>query len=224
MLSGTKSMPAEEVLARVLSENRVRHPAGHELELKASISIENSAALRSLVAARRPQVVVEIGMAYGVSTLAILAALQGNGSGRLISIDPYIGWPTGRLVALHQVALAGGTALHQHLWEPSYTALPRLIAQGVRADLIYIDGNHDYDYVFTDWFLADKLLPSGGLVGFNDAGWSSVHRVIRYVGMQRGYQEQDVGLPRSYRSRNRLFSLLKWLQGRSMNDRWFQKR
>jgi len=41
------------------------------------------------------RLVVEIGMAQGISTLSILCALSQTG-GRLISVDPYVNWKSGR--------------------------------------------------------------------------------------------------------------------------------
>jgi hypothetical protein len=102
-------------------------------------------------------------------------------------------------------------------------ALPKLLAAGARPDLVYIDGNHNFDYVFTDFFYADKLLPAGGVVAFNDAGWRSVFKVIRFLRKYRKYRELDVGLPKLYRSRNLLFSLIARLEGRSRLARYFEK-
>src|SRR5690606_30209286 len=168
----------------------------------ANISSLNSHALYDFVLKQRPQLVIEVGMAYGVSTLTILSALQANGTGRLISIDPYITWESGRLVALHQVARAGVSHLHEHMHECSYTALPKLLIEEARPDFVYIDGRHNFEYVFTDFFYADKLISPGGTVAFNDAGWRSVFKAIQFVKKFRRYEELDVGLPRVFRSRN----------------------
>lgn len=216
-------MNAASVLHKVLAQGRVQHPNGRSLDVIANISHDNSCALRALIEERKPKLVIEVGMAYGVSTLSILSALQKNGVGRLISIDPYIGWPTGRLVALHQVALAGAEKIHSHWHECSYTALPRMLQEELKPDLIYIDGNHNFDYVFTDTFYADKLLGAGGVIGFNDCGWRPVHKVLRFLMAYRRYRELDVGLPRVYYGSNPLFSLIKRLEGRSSRDRYFEK-
>jgi predicted O-methyltransferase YrrM len=217
-------MNAATVLHEVLTHGHVKHPDGRLLEVVANISHYNSRALRAVVEERKPELVVEIGMAYGVSTLSILSALQQNGTGRLISIDPYIGWPTGRLVALHQIARAAAEEIHSHWHECSYTALPRMLQEGLRPDLIYIDGNHNFDYVFTDSFYADKLLDAGGVIGFNDCGWRPVHKTLRFLSLYRRYRELDVGLPKVYHSRNLVFSLIKRLEGRSSLDRYFEKK
>lgn len=216
-------MAAAAVLQEILTQGLVQHPEGCSLQIVANISYANSQALRAVVEQRKPELVVEIGMAYGVSTLSILSAMQQNATGRLISIDPYIGWPTGRLVALHQVARAGAEEIHSHWHECSYTALPRMLQEGLHPDLIYIDGNHNFDYVFTDCFYADKLLGAGGVIGFNDCGWRAVHKVLRFLTAYRRYRELDVGLPQVYRGRNPLFSLIKRVEGRSSLDRYFEK-
>jgi predicted O-methyltransferase YrrM len=217
------SEQAAAVLAEALIDGRVQHPDGSWRRVKANVSVQNSRALARFVKARRPALVIEIGMAYGVSTLTILEALLRVGRGRLISIDPYFGWSTARLIALHQINRAGAAHLHEHVSEPSYSALPNLLSAGIRPDLVYIDGNHGFEYALTDFFFADKLLRPGGVVAFNDAGWRSVFKVIRFLRRFRRYRELDVGLRKSYKARNPVFSILKWVEGRSTGDRYFEK-
>jgi predicted O-methyltransferase YrrM len=210
-------------LREALQEGRVQHPEGHFIDVKANINARNATALHQTIRNRSPETVVEIGMAYGVSTLTILTALEANGRGRLISIDPYPGWQTGRIVALHQINRAGLAHRHEHRGECSYLALPQLMRDGVAPDLVYIDGNHNFDYAFVDCFLADKLLPVGGVMAFNDAGWRSVFRVIRFLQKYRRYRELNVGLPNNYQARNPLYSVIKRLEGRDSKDRYFEK-
>ncbi len=118
---------------------------------------------------------------------------------------------------------AGLSHRHEHWQESSYLALARLIEQGTHPGLIYIDGNHNFDYAFTDCFLGDKALGVGGVLAFNDSGWRSVFRVIGFLQKYRRYRELDVGLARRFDSRNALFSLIKRIQGRSSADRYFEK-
>jgi predicted O-methyltransferase YrrM len=211
------------ILKEALERGRVQHPDGTWRKIGANISFDNSRALSAFVRDRHPQLVVEIGMGFGVSTLSILEGLSASGAGRLISIDPYIGWQSGRAVALHQVKRSGLEQLHEHMDECSHTALPRLLDQARNPDIVYIDGWHNFDYAFTDFFYADKLLRPGGVVVFNDAGWRSVFKVIRFLQKFRRYRELEVGLPKRYTARNPLFALIKRLEGRSTCDRYFEK-
>lgn len=216
-------LPPNAVLREAVRTGFVEHPDGRKVKLTSAISRRNLNALYRTVLARRPALVIEIGMAYGVSTLGILTALEELKHGELISIDPYLGWDGGMAVARHQVARSGLAGRHRHIRDSSHAALPKLLAEGLKPDLVYIDGWHTFDGAFVDFFYADKLIGVGGVVAFNDAGWRSVFRVIRFVQTHRKYRELDVGLPRCYRSRNLLFSLIKRIEGRSTLDRYFEK-
>lgn len=72
-------MSAVAVLQSIMESGRVYHPDGGQINVVANISSANSKALYTFVKERRPKLVVEIGMAYGVSTLSILSALQEDG-------------------------------------------------------------------------------------------------------------------------------------------------
>lgn len=210
-------------LTEALANGIVQHPDGRSIPVKANISVPEAIALHNFIIKERPQRVIEIGMAYGVSTLAILSALEANGQGELISLDPYINWDTANQIALHQVARAGLGHRHQHRREPSYLGLTQLIREQFVADFIYIDGNHNFDYAFTDFFIADKTVKTGGVIAFNDAGWRSVFRVINFVRKYRKYEELEVGLPNEYKGRNPIATLVRWIQGRNGRDCYLRK-
>ncbi len=124
---------------------------------------------------------------------------------------------------MHHVSMAGCTEIHQHYQDFSYRVLPRLLLEGLRPDMVYIDGNHNFDHVFTDFFYADRLLDVDGVVGFNDCGWRPVFKTLKFLQRYRRYEELDVGLPRVFNGRNPLFSLVKRIEGRSSRDRYFRK-
>ena len=217
------SLPPNAILRRMLITKTVQHPDGRILPLTSAVSPHNAKALYQTLLSRRAKCVIEIGMAFGASTLSALTALDQLGGGEMISIDPYPNWDTGKRVAKHQIELAGFSKYHRHYCEKSFSALPKLLADGVQADLVYIDGMHTFDHAFVDFFYGDKLIRPGGVIAFNDCGWRSVFRVIRFLLTHRKYVELDVGIPLVFRGRNRLFSLLKRVEGRSSGDRYFEK-
>ncbi len=134
------------ILTAIWESGSVELPTGGHKKVAANINRESSDALYDMVLQERPKQVVEIGMAYGISTLTILSALAENGSGSLISIDPYLDWPTGKEVALNNVDKAGFSDLHMHIQEPSQIALGRMWQESRSFDLIYIDGYHNFEY------------------------------------------------------------------------------
>lgn len=165
------------------------------MPVRSAISAESAQALYRTVVTERPAQVIEIGMAFGVSTLAVLTALADAGAGgRLVSIDPSQSsvWQGCGAAAVERAGLA---AHHTLLEEHDHLALPRLTAEGVRIGFAYIDGWHTFDRVFLDWWYLDRMLEPGGVVGFNDCGWPAVDRVIRFLLGHRAYTEVDAGLP-----------------------------
>ena len=77
-----------------------------------------------------PDCAIEIGMAFGVSSLAILTALEENDRKQLISIDPYPqGFDHVRQSTLLAIDTAQLSHRHAHVHAESELALPQLISK-----------------------------------------------------------------------------------------------
>ena len=144
--------------------------------------------LRDLLIAERVRTVVEIGLAYGSSALAIGEALVTVGSPRPrhIVIDPFqreafanVGWDV--------LCSAGLDPIATLLVEPSSVALPRLVAEGVVADAAFVDGSHRYHEVFVDLYFLRKIVRPGGLVVLDDDWTPSVRTAVRYYERNLGW-------------------------------------
>lgn len=217
-------LPPNDVLREMLRSQQVRHPDGRLLQVTSTSSPHNYSALYRYVRSRQPALVVEIGMAHGASALSILTGLAENGVGRLISIDPYPEWTSAMEAAACQIARAGFSKLHSHRREPSYIALPKLLEKHRgEVGLVYIDGQHTFDHAFLDCFYGDLLLRPTGALAFNDCGWPSVFRVLKFVQTHRKYREIDAGLPRQFQGSNLIKKMIARFQGRSILDRYFEK-
>lgn len=142
--------------------------------------------LARLVEECAPVLSVEIGLGFGFAALAICTSARTPGH-RHIAIDPHqSAYWNGR--GLANLIEAGFDSRFQLIEDYSYSALPRLVSEGLRADLVFIDGWHTFDFVFVDFFYSDKLLKPGGLVIFDDADWPSIRPVIRYAITNLGYE------------------------------------
>lgn len=215
-------LPPCALLHEMFDSKSVQMPDGTRKPLTAAISMRYSAALYSIVRKLQPRLAVEIGMGQGVSSLSILTALQQTG-GRLISIDPYEGWQSGMDAALCAIDRAGFSSLHCHIRQRSELALPRLWAEGTEIDFAYIDGSHCFDNAFIDWFYLDKMLRPEGVIGFNNAGWLPVWRVIRHLKKSGRYTEIPSGLRPDYSGRTMGHTILRWLLRIPRQDRYFRK-
>jgi predicted O-methyltransferase YrrM len=196
--------------------------AGERVPLHSEIRREYAEALYQTVLRLRPSVAIEVGMAFGVASLAILAALRdGQSDGRLISIDPNQSsqWKGAGITA---VARAGLSDRHTLFEDYDYHVLPRLLASGHQIGFAYVDGWHTFDYTLLDWWYIDKMLPVGGVVGLNDCGWTSVEKVIRFVSTHRKYTEVDVGLAPELIGYTRRRELLRRLTG-GRKEQWYRR-
>ena len=139
------------------------------------------------------RVVVEIGLAYGSSTLAIAEALvtPGTEGARHLIIDAFqehfhdVGW--------NAIVAAGLTDVCSLLRERSQLALPRLLADGLVADAAFVDGSHHFHSVFVDLFFLSELVRPGGLVVLDDHHWPSVATAARYFENNAGWQAESLG-------------------------------
>jgi len=150
--------------------------------------------LRDMLVARDAQVVIEIGLAYGSSALAIGEGLCWTGATETshIIIDPFqatsyenVGWE-----ALKAAGVADRCTLIE---EPSSIALARLVADGFTADAAFVDGSHRFHEVFVDLYFLRKLVRPGGLIILDDAAVPSVSAALRYFDVNLGWQSVSIG-------------------------------
>ena len=150
--------------------------------------------LRDILIADDAHVVIEVGLAYGSSALAIGEALCSIGGTDVshVVIDPFqtaaydnVGWD-----ALLAADLAAQTSF---IAEASSTALARLASDGFSADAAFVDGSHRFHEVFVDLYFLRKLIRPGGLIILDDASWPSVAAAVRYFDLNLGWQPMSIG-------------------------------
>lgn len=151
------------------------------------------AILCSLIREHRSKDVLEIGMAHGSSTLEILRTLDETGGGTLTSIDPYQLPDPSHVeggfggAGVRNVEDAGYGRMHTLIPDPDYLALPRMVGEKRRFDLIFIDGYHSFDFTFLDFFYADLLLNEKGVVAFHDSASHAVYKVCAFITRNKPY-------------------------------------
>lgn len=193
-LSSLADAPAAEglpacdhpLVERIYRERRIPREDGSSIDLNIYIPKEEGDFLYGLVRRLRPETTVEVGMANGLSTLFITAALEAEGQGRHIAIDPYqtTEWQSTALGLLRQAHLAHRVELVER---PSHMALPELERAGIRSQFLFVDGSHLFDYVMADFVAADRILDVGGLLVLDDSDWPAVRAAIRYILLNRHY-------------------------------------
>ena len=160
----------------------------HEIDRNTAIAPEQGLWLYNHCLAAKPKATLEIGMAYGYSTLYFLAAMARNQMGRHTSIDPFQreAWHGIGLAHAHAHLPAGGAdSSFRLIEERSDRAAVDLARSGDLFDLIFIDGNHRFDDVLVDFYLTAPLCAVGGCIVFDDMWMRSIRTVASFVRTNR---------------------------------------
>jgi hypothetical protein len=130
----------------------------------------------------RPQVVVETGVCYGISTLFILSALDDNQTGKLFSVDApnrTYSKTGGTHSDLLPKGCEPGFIIPQSLrsrWSlilgTSRKKLPQLLNQLGYLDLFHHDSEHSYGTMTYEYKTAWPYLRQGGLLLSDDVLWN----------------------------------------------------
>ncbi|MER6490142.1 class I SAM-dependent methyltransferase [Streptomyces griseorubiginosus] len=144
--------------------------------------------VRDLLVDERVGTVVEIGLAYAGSALAISEALLRTGSRnpRHVVIDPFqftaydgVGWELLCSLGLNTIA--------ELVNEPSQRFLARLADAGFAADAAFVDGSHHFHNVFVDLHFLGEIVRPGGVVLLDDVWWPSVAAAVAYFETNLGW-------------------------------------
>lgn len=176
---------------RSLSEagpTSVRGPGDFD---RISVPSDDADLLRDWLVAEGARVVIEIGLAYGTSALAIAEALLVNGASddAHVIIDPFqdqfddAGWDL--------LISAGLSSLSSLERERSQLVLPRLAGRGFVADAAFVDGSHVFGNVFVDLFFLGELVRPGGLIILDDCEWLAVATAGRYFEVNAGWRIEE---------------------------------
>ena len=152
-----------------------------------SVFYASGSILYHLIRDFKPTKTLEVGFAYGLSTLFICQALADNGQGSHIAIDPYQNRKF-RSIGLLNIERADLSKFLQFYPQPSYQVLAELNSQEESFDFAFIDGSHLFDFIMVDFFFIDRLLAQNGFIVFDDLWLPSVRKVVSFALHNRAYR------------------------------------
>jgi predicted O-methyltransferase YrrM len=173
---------------QVVSDGERTYPLGHS-----HMDAGEGARLQRAVEATTPRVSLEVGMAYGLSTLFICDAMRRHAPGGThIVIDPFqrSDWHD---VGRWNVRQAGFEPMVRFIEERSEFVLPRLLSEGTVLDFALIDGWHTFDQALVEFYYINRMLRVGGIVAFDDADWPSLNRLLRFIVAYPAYEVFEGG-------------------------------
>lgn len=163
----------------IIAKKVVIDKDGHEHPLHSDTSEEQCRFLQSLIQKIGATNCLEVGLAYGVSSMAICEAMTKIGGGNLISIDPFQEehWKNIGLLNLERAGYRDQTNFYPALAED---VLPKLAASGTEIDFAYVDGSKVFDITLIQAHYLLRMLRVGGLLVFDDCAFPGLARAMRW--------------------------------------------
>jgi predicted O-methyltransferase YrrM len=191
------------VLNEMLSTGRTVGRSGKAFtELGSNSTLNNLRFIQQTMRERKPQRTLEIGLAFGASTLVFCSEHRYRGAepskqhAALDPMQPFRLYDEAGVYAVERAGLADFLDYHP---EYSEFVLPRLLQEGRRYDFIYVDGSHLFENVMIDAFYGARLLKAGGLIAFDDCSDPHVAKVISFIRSNLSDSLKEI-LPKDIRS------------------------
>ena len=153
--------PVKEILTSSEFETATRFFSNNPAAQRSLVSGQAQALLYSIIRNLRPEHVFEIGSYKAGTTEALCRALQANGHGLLHTVDPFRGDYVAATIAHWPAELFRYVRIHPMSSMDFYMEMER---QSVRPGLVFVDGNHDYEFALFDIGRAARYMTPGGFV------------------------------------------------------------
>jgi predicted O-methyltransferase YrrM len=193
-------LPTVRQVRRRLADIGPEHARAQGDFTRVSLPLLDCDALRDLLIAEQARVVIEIGLAYGSSALAIGEALvsQGTSDVKLVIIDAY--QHHFRNAGREAINAAGLSEVCTLVTDRSQLVLPGLVSEGFVADAAFVDGSHIFHNVFVDLYFLRELVRPSGLIIMDDCQWQSVATAVGYFEVNTGWRRQAIDQPTRLRA------------------------
>lgn len=175
------------LIEEIFNSREVTTPDGEKIALHSSVDLDEGNLILDVI--RHDETIkktLEVGCAYGLSSLFIAEGLKNRSSSHHTIIDPFQSsdWKNIGVNNLKKVGFDRFTLIE----EKSEFALPRLASEEeARYDLVFIDGFHTFDHTLLDCFYATRLLRVGGYLIVDDVGFPAIRRVVDYLSLYPCY-------------------------------------
>ncbi|MBN9351767.1 MAG: class I SAM-dependent methyltransferase [Chitinophagaceae bacterium] len=170
-----------ESLKETFLQKQVETPDGNQLPLHSHTSESQGYFLQEMFDLIKPKSTLEVGMAYGISSLFILEKHREykNPEKSHLIIEPY-SWQG---VAEHYFEKEKLSYLTDIRYKKSDEVLPKLYYESHRIQYAYIDTTKLFDVVMQDVYFIDKILDVNGVLILDDCGgyWPGIQKVARFL-------------------------------------------
>ena len=172
-------MISEDIINKIYSTNTVVDEFNNTFPLHSNIDKRECEFLKVILKDIKPIKTIEIGCAYGISSLIICSMLENNQNSFHTIIDPHQSteWKNIGIMNLKRA----GIGFYEFLELPSEIALPKLLSEGKTYDFGLIDGYHSFDQTLLDFYYLNRLIEVGGVIIIDDISWPSINKFMRFI-------------------------------------------
>lgn len=155
---------------------------------------KNEAFFLFLVAANGPQkgYCVEIGSYFGYSTIFLAYGNKLKGREMVVAVDPHYGNPEHKIDDLNFNSYAQFTKNIKTFRLDGWIDVKVMTSEEASKNwkdepirFLWIDGNHEYEFVKLDYESWEPFLVQGGILAFHDAnlskGWPGPQRLVKEI-------------------------------------------
>ena len=153
--------PVKEIMAAPEFEATKAYFFDNPAAPRSLVSSQSQALLYSLIRNLRPDHVFEIGTYKAGTTEAICRALYANGKGIAHAVDPFRGEYIAAVLKLWPPELFRHVQLHA---KDSMAFFGDMERQSIHPALVFVDGNHDYEFAAFDIACGARAITPGGYI------------------------------------------------------------
>ncbi|MFD2999129.1 class I SAM-dependent methyltransferase [Pontibacter toksunensis] len=175
------------LLEEIFTSQQFKNSKGEIVKIHSETNKEQCKYLQRIIKDNEFSKSIEIGFAYGVSTLAITEAIANN-NGKHVVIDKFQnsgGWNGNGLELINTAGFKEHVDFHEQY---CYEALPKLMLEGKKFDFAYIDSTKQFDWIFINFFYLDKMLDLNGIIVFDDVIFPGIRKVLRFIARLPNYK------------------------------------
>jgi len=205
------------IIEEIFRTGIVRDKSGNEYHVHSNIEKHEGEFIFNLISTNVDITrTLEVGCAFGLSSLFICSALDGRKSAKHTIIDPcqHEQWHG---VGIQNLKRAGFN-FFDFIEEPSEFILPEITQeQAGTFDFIFIDGWHTFDHTLLDLFYSNRLLKVGGYIVIDDCNFPGVAKAVSYMLTYPAYEFKDQCIPKKS-AKGKIASIANGIIPRSMAD------
>ncbi len=174
-----KKIDVDELLDEIFKTKKVYDTNDNEYTISSHIGREEGQFINEIIDKYKPTNTIEIGCAYGISSLYICSSIKDFEGCKHTIIDPF------QDASVNNIGITNlkrvGYDFFEFIEELSEIALPELLSKGKQYDFGFIDGFHTFDHALIDFFYLNRLIKVGGVIIFDDVGLPGINKLLRYI-------------------------------------------